>query len=270
MDRVPTAQYAGRVYKARYQTRLTFAAPEDSSHLITMRWMRPSRRGQSISGGVIRTNSTTRCTLRHGPRGPNITGKLLKGEILMAGRLGRTEVDISLRFGGGLHSAASEEDIDARECVAGRNFTLDLENKEFKTRNGCDKIAMAPNAASINGFATLKKSNGDIAFLVQAGTVVYSWDGTSFAQVGTVNRGAKLRGRFSHYSALDDKVLITNLALQEQVAEWDHDIPECNISDEADNPFGNFFAKYCYVAVKRAYFGNVKNSSSTLPHVLVG
>jgi len=29
MDRVPTAQYAGRVYKARYHTRLTFAAPGD-------------------------------------------------------------------------------------------------------------------------------------------------------------------------------------------------------------------------------------------------
>jgi len=189
----------------------------------------------------------------------------------MAERLGPTEVNISLRFGGGLHSAASEEDIDARECVAGRNFTLDLEKKEFKTRNGFDKIATAPNAASINGFATLKKSNGDITFLVQAGMVVYSWDGTSFAQVGTVNSGAKLRGRFSHYSALDDKVLITDLELQEQVAEWDGTtFQNVTFTDEADNPFGDFFAKYCYVADERAYFGNVKDSSSTLPHVLVG
>lgn len=189
----------------------------------------------------------------------------------MPSRLGPTEADISLRFGGGLHSAASEEDIDTRECVAGQNFTLDRENKEFKTRNGFDRVGTAPNGASINGFVTLKKSGGDITLLVQAGTVVYSWDGATFSQVGTVNAGARLRGRFSHYSALDDKVLISDLGLVQQIAEWDGTtFQNVTFTDEADNPFGDFFAKYCYVADERAYFGHCKDSSLTLPHMLVG
>lgn len=190
----------------------------------------------------------------------------------MPSRLGPSEADISLRFGAGLHCAASEEDIDPRECIAGQNFTLDMENKELKSRYGFDKVGAAPNGSSILGFATLKKSNGDISMLVQAGTTVYSWDGdATWTPVGTVNTGARLRGRFSHYSALDDKVLITDLALVEQVAEWNGaTFQNVTFTDELDNPFGDFFAKYCYVADERAFFGNCKDSSSNLPHMLVG
>lgn len=190
----------------------------------------------------------------------------------MVSTIARNEFDISNRFGGGVHSAASEEDINERECVSGKNFSLDLENREFKSRNGFDKVATAPNGESVRGFVTLRKSDGTVSFLFQAGTNVYSWDGVATYQlVGTVNNGARIRGRFSHYSALDDKVLVTDLALIEQVAEWDGaTFQNVTFTDEIDNPFGDFFAKYCVVVNERAMFGHVKDSSATLRHMLVG
>ena len=33
-----------------------------------------------------------------------------------------------IKFGGGLHTRASEDEIDAREAADGANFLLDLEN----------------------------------------------------------------------------------------------------------------------------------------------
>ncbi len=186
--------------------------------------------------------------------------------------LGPHEADVSLRFGGGVHSAASEEDINPRECVAGKNFTLDLENKEYKARPGFERVGTVPNGAQVNGFVTLRKSNGSVSFLVQAGTEVYSWDGLStFTSVGTVASGSRLRGRFSHFSSLDDKVLITDLALIEQIAEWDGTtFQNSTFTNELTDPFGDFWAKYCYVVNERAHFGHVKDSSATLPHVLAG
>lgn len=189
----------------------------------------------------------------------------------MPSRLVNQNLDATLRFGGGVFSRASEDEIDVRECAEGKNFVLDRQNREFKNRKPFDLAATAPNGGSINGFASLLKTDGTVSFLVQAGTAVYDWDGTNFTSVGTVNASAKLRGRIENNWNLDDKVLITDLALLENVKEWDGTtFQDVTFTDEASSAFGDFKAKYCFIANERAVFGNVKDSSSTTPHLLVG
>ena len=130
-------------------------------------------------------------------------------------RLAPEEFDITLKFGGGLHTRASSDEIDLRECSAGQNFALDLEDREFTNRKPFKLLGTAPNGSEIRGFAQLLKSDGSTSMLVQAGTAVYEWDGTSFSSSkGTVSATAQLRGRLEHNWQLDDKVLITVPALR--------------------------------------------------------
>lgn len=131
-------------------------------------------------------------------------------------------VSARIPFGGGVHSRASEDDIDVRECALGENFELDPQNQEFRNRKPFDLIGTVPNSGQIRGFVTLQKSDGTVSMLVQADDKVYEWDGSStFTSVGTVSASANLRGRLEHNWQLDDKVLITDLSLAEEVYEWD-------------------------------------------------
>lgn len=194
----------------------------------------------------------------------------------MASTPTKDELEVVLNFGAGIHSRASEEDIDIRECASGHNFDLDLQNREFKNRKPFDLIGVAPNTAEIRGFATLLKTDGSVSFLVQAGDTVYEWDGaTTFTSVGTVDASAQLRGRLEHNWQLDDKVLITDLNLKEPVKEWDGTTLS-DISFQRDNsgslvPWtGEFKAKYCFVSDERVFFANVKDNTTLLPHMIVG
>ena len=107
------------------------------------------------------------------------------------------ENTVVLKFGGGVHSRASEEDIDLRECSTGENFDLDLQNFHLRRRKAFSTLGQVPNGSEIRGFASLKDSSGNISMLVQAGDTVYEWDGTDFTSRGTVAATAKLRGRIS-------------------------------------------------------------------------
>ena len=129
---------------------------------------------------------------------------------------------LTLKFGGGIHSRASEDEIDKREAHDGQNFLLDLQNRELRNRPSFDLIDTAPNGAQINGLITLVKSTGTNHMAVQAGDSVYSFDGVSFgAKIATVNSGARLRGPLEANWTLDDKVLISDLAALEPFSEWD-------------------------------------------------
>lgn len=140
----------------------------------------------------------------------------------MAERPSNEETSARIKFGGGVHSRASEDDIDPQECALGENFELDPQNQEFRNRKPFDKIGAVPNAGEVRGFATLQKSDGTISMLVQADSKVYEWDGAStFTEVGIVSANAKLRGRLEHNWQLEDKVLITDLNLSDEVHEWD-------------------------------------------------
>lgn len=179
----------------------------------------------------------------------------------------KDDFSFTLRFGGGQHSSKTADEIDARECVSGENYDLDIENTAFKGRAPFDLIGTVPNAAEIRGGITLKQADGTTTTLFQAGDTVYEWDGvTTFTSRGTVSSSAKLRGRIEHNWALDDKVLVTDLNLAQPVSEWNGTA----LSTMTENLAGDFLAKYCFVANERAYFANVVSNSVATPHVIVG
>jgi hypothetical protein len=191
----------------------------------------------------------------------------------MVSRIPPKDLPLVIKFGGGLHTRASEPDIDPAEASDGKNFLLDLENKELRPRRPFDLIGTVPNASEIRGGASLLKSDGTVSTLFQAGTKVYEWDGTTnFTPVGTVDATAKLRGHWAtHNWVLEDKVLITDLSLAETVKEWDGTtFQSSTFTNEAAAAFGNFYAKYCSISNERAVFGNTKDGSSTTPHLIVG
>lgn len=184
----------------------------------------------------------------------------------MVKRIPPTEDAIILKFGGGLHSRASEDEINERECFDGRNFDLDLQNLEFRNRKPFDFLATVPNGQEVRGFAELLKSDGAVSMLVQGGTTVYEWDGISFTSVGTVNATARLRGRLEQNFTLSNKVIITDLNLAQPVLEWDG----ITLQPMAHNLVGSFMAKYCFVSNERAFYGNVVSNAVATPHMLVG
>lgn len=175
-----------------------------------------------------------------------------------------------LRFGGGIHSHAAEDEIDLREAARGQNFLLGMEHGqeslELRNREPFDLLGTAPNSGAIRGFVNLLKSTGQNLMAVQAGDTVYQWDGTSFTSIGTVNSGARLRGRQEQNFQLDDKVIITDLAMVEQVRQWNgttFEVMPTNLSSA-------FRAKYCVVDNERATFANVESNALRTPHIMVG
>lgn len=180
------------------------------------------------------------------------------------------QLDISLRFGAGVHSRAGEDTIDESECVAGENFRLDAENNEFRRREPFDLVGTTPNGARINGFAQLRKADGTKSTLVQSGTKVYVWDGTAngFTDTGVaVSASARLRGHWErNYWALGDEIIITDIGGVEAVKTWDG----TTFADMTHNLTGDFVAKYGFVSNERAFFANVISNSVSTPHMLVG
>jgi hypothetical protein len=195
----------------------------------------------------------------------------------MVARLQPKDFDLTIKFGGGLHTRASEDEIDPREAAAGANFLLDLENRELRNRPPFDLIGQVPNAAEIRGGGSLLKSDGTVSTLIQAGANVYEWGGgTGFTKVGTVVSTAKLRGHWrSQNWQLDDKLLLTDLSLVEVVKEWDgttfQSVAFTNGTGGASGvAFGTFYAKYLSVSNERAIFSHVRDPGATTRHMIVG
>ncbi len=189
----------------------------------------------------------------------------------MTSRLRDESAEI-LRFGGGRNSRASEDQINPVECTDGENFTLDPGNGEFRAREPYDLVGTAPNGSEIRGFVTLRKTDGTVSMLVQAGATVYEWDGSNFISRGTVAATAQLRGQESHFWALADKVLISDLNLAEEIHEWDGTTFQQTSFFDADGStaFGNFRCKYIVIDKERALYGNIYESAANFPHLLVG
>jgi len=188
-------------------------------------------------------------------------------------KIGPEDLNVVLKFGGGLHSRASPDEIDPREASDGFNFVIDLENKNLRNRPPFDLIGTVPNAQEIRGGFSLLKSDGTVTTCFQAGGVVYQWDGTTgFTSVGSCSASSKLRGHWrSHAWNLTDKVLITDLNLSDVVKQWDGaTFSSVTFTNEAASPFGTFYAKYCNVSNERAVFSNTKDPSATTPHLIVG
>lgn len=176
-----------------------------------------------------------------------------------------------LRFGGGRNSRASEDQISPFECTDGENFILDPGNGEFRPRPPYDLEGTAPNGSEIRGFATLRRTDGAVSMLVQAGAQVYEWDGANFAAKGSVDASAKIRGTVDAFWALTDKVLITDVNQADEIHEWDGTTFAQTVFLQSDgsSAFGAFRAKYCVVENERAYYGNIFESGAAFPHLLV-
>ena len=132
----------------------------------------------------------------------------------------RKEFGEVLRFGSGLSSTASIDEIQLVECTAGKNFSLSLDNSHLKPRKPFVKVGTVPNASEITGYAQLHKQDGTLSTLIQAQDKVYSWDGTTFTEEATVSSGSKLRGSLEANFTLNDEVIITDLTKTEPVKVW--------------------------------------------------
>lgn len=177
-----------------------------------------------------------------------------------------------LRFGGGQNSRASEEQIHDLECSSGKNFLLDPGNDEYRPRPAFDLIGTVPNGAEIRGFATLKRTDGAVSMLVQAGGVVYEWDGAAtFTSRGSVAATAKMRGRREAFWALADKVLIADVNLADEIHEWDGTTlaQTSFVESDGSTAFPSFRCKYILVDNERAIYANVHDNGTNFPHLMV-
>lgn len=177
------------------------------------------------------------------------------------------ELALRLVFGGGENSAANVARIDVRECAIGENFDLRLDSDTFRQRAPFDLAGTTPNAAEVRGIIQFQRSDGTNFVLIQAGGVVYSWDGvTTFTQVGTCNATSRLRGGRDSTSPVDDFVIITDLEKKTVVKTFDG----TTFTNLAHNlSTADFYAKYCLIVDERALFFNVKSGVDT-PHVILG
>ena len=191
----------------------------------------------------------------------------------MVQKIGPEEESVVLKFGGGLHTRASPDEIDSRESAGGFNFLIDIQNRNLRNRPPFDLVGQVPNGQSIRGGACLLKTDGTVTVLFQAGSTVYQWDGHStFTSVGSCSANCQLRGKWqSHVWNLTDVVLITDLNLIDTVYQWDGTtFKSATFTDQASNPFGTFYAKYCSVLAERAIFSNVRDGSGPLPQLIIG
>lgn len=192
----------------------------------------------------------------------------------MVSRVQSTEGDVVIKFGGGLSTRAPEDEIGDREAAGGQNFLLDVRNAELVNRKPFDLVTTAPNDSSINGGGSFKQSDGTVKAFFQAGNTVYEFDGSSLDAspvLDTVNANAKLRAHWrTHAWTLDDKVIITDLSLNEVIKDWDGTTwADTTFTDQSGAGFGNFFSKYVSVNNDRAVYSNVKTNTAT-PHLIVG
>lgn len=177
----------------------------------------------------------------------------------------RKEFGEVLRFGSGISSTASIDEIQNHECTTGKNFTLSLDNSHYKPRKPFKKVGTVPNTSEISGFAQLHKQDGTLSTLIQAQDKVYSWDGTTFTEVATVSSGCKLRGPLEANFTLNDEVIITDITKTEVVKVWDG----TTLSTMTTGLGSSFYAKHCFVEDERAWFANVQAGTDT-PHMIVG
>lgn len=191
----------------------------------------------------------------------------------MVGKIGAKKTTLAqndlgnrIRFGGGLSTRASPDEVNERDCTLGENFSLDYRNSEFRKRKQFDLAGTAPNGEQIQGFAQLIKRDGTRTLLVQAGPTVYSTDFTTWTSVGTVDETARLRGPRGHIFELDDVVIITDLAGIEPVYTWNG----TTFAAMTHNLAGTFKARYCIVADERAFYANVESNSVDTEHLIVG
>ena len=183
------------------------------------------------------------------------------------------DVDLVVKYGGGLNTSASEEDISEQESASGgQNYEIELDNRELRPRRPFDLLDTTPDANEIRGLINLVKTDGTVEILVQtSGGNVYKYNGVTngfdTTPVATgLSATAQLRGRIEYNWKLTDEVIVTDLNLQEHVKTWDG-TTLVNISDALS---GDFKAKYALVSNDRAWYFNIEDNGVKFPHLIVG
>lgn len=168
---------------------------------------------------------------------------------------------MKITFGGGLNEAQTPDINEAAE--GSYNFELNKDSAKFFPRAPFDLRGTATNAAEIRGILQLVKRDDTSTTLVQAGGVVYKWDGAStFSSSGTVTATAQLR---DVYWSLGDYIVITDLQKAQVISKWDG----TTFSSLSTGLGGtSLYAKYGAVHNGRVWLFNVKTSTDT-PHLMV-
>lgn len=194
----------------------------------------------------------------------------------MSTRLPPKDYDVKIKFGGGLHTRAPEDEINEREAADGYNFLLDAENSDLRPRPAYDLLGTAPNAGSIRGGGSYRQADGTVVAWIQAGDTVYEYDANGFVTsptLDTVNSSAQLRGNWrSHTWELDDKMLISDLALLEPVKEWNGVTwQDVAFRSSPSTSFGNsFYCKYITISDERVFYSAIKDGATSYKHMIVG
>lgn len=167
---------------------------------------------------------------------------------------------MKLVFAGGLNELQTPSLI---ECIKGYNFELGLKQSKLIPRAPFDLKGTATNAGAINGFMQLVKRDNTETTLVQAGSVVYQWDGSSTFTSKATGISTSTRFRDTYWS-LGDYLVITDTAKATVVKKWDG----TTFSSLTTGLGTSLYAKYGAVKDGRVWLANVTTSTDT-PHLLV-
>lgn len=163
-------------------------------------------------------------------------------------------------FPGGLNESQAP---DLAEAAAGSyNFELASDSYKLFPRGAFDLKGTATNAADVRGLLQLVKRDATQTTLVQAGGVVYTWNGAStFSSAGVCNGSSQLR---DVTWSLSDYLVITDLQKLTVVKKWDG----TTFSTLSTGLGTDLYAKYGVVHHGRMWLFNVTTSSDT-PHLMV-
>jgi hypothetical protein len=185
------------------------------------------------------------------------------------------ELEVRWRFGSGTDVRTSPDEINPTEDAGGVNFALDLQDTSWRPRAPIKEIAdfsgYGCDKNPIRGWAQLHKTDGSISTVLQIGSDLYEWDGIDSDGLTyldyKVHWQSALWGDLnSQWSLGEEVVLIADRNLKSPVLTWDgvkiRELKEqdCGVSD--------FRAKYIYVENERAWFGNLHESGTPLPHMI--
>lgn len=164
-------------------------------------------------------------------------------------------------YGAGLNE--NQHPNPAEAAIGSYNFDLKKDSSYLFPRMPFDSLGTATNGAAVRGLLQLIKRDNTETTLVQAGDTVYRWDGgTTYSSVTTlVTSVSQLRDT---YWALNDYIVITDLAKHTPVSKWDGSA----FTNLATASGVNVHAKYSAVHLGRVWLFNVKTTTDT-PHLLV-
>lgn len=167
---------------------------------------------------------------------------------------------LKIFFGGGINEQQSP---NINEAYTGSyNFELSKNTNALIPRKPFDLKGTATNAGDIRGILQLVKRNDSQTTLVQAGNVLYEWDGAAvFTSRGSPNANSQLR---DCYWSLDDYLVVTDLQKLTPVSKWDG----TTFSTLTSGLGSTLYAKYAIVHNSRMWLFNVTAGTDT-PHLMV-